>query len=170
MPHETIVVLTTSLLCSLYPFSYRGVVCTSRYLFLHVVLISSFHSIAVLPTTLIFRTFARYSLFLFCLFYNTLHILASSSSQRALSHSLQWYLDPIELDSEPYVLVITTSFTSSFFPSYSAKIQSVRKLALKIGQKSLLLYVVFITSLGCSNPRITQHKIYTAFRGVYVLS
>ena len=36
--------------------------------------------------------------------------------------------------------------------------------------KSLLLYVVFITSLGCSNPRITRHKKYTAFCGVYVLS
>lgn len=58
-------------------------------LFLHVVHASSFYSIAVLPTTLIFRTFARYSLFLFCLFYNTLHILASSSSQRAVLHSLQ---------------------------------------------------------------------------------
>ena len=57
-----------------------------------------------------------------------------------------------------------------FLPYYSAKIQSVRKLALKIGQKSLLLYVVFITSLGCSNPRITRHKKYTAFRGVCVLS
>ena len=68
------------------------------------------------------------------------------------------------------MLVITTSFTSSFFPYYSAKIQSVRKLALKIGQKSLLLYVVFITSLGCSSLSITRHKKYTAFRGVYVLS
>ena len=68
------------------------------------------------------------------------------------------------------MLVITTSFTSSFFPYRSAKTQSVRKLALKIGQKSLLLYVVFITSLGGSNPRITRHKKYTAFCGVYVLS
>ena len=57
-----------------------------------------------------------------------------------------------------------------FLPYYSAKIQSVRKLALKIGQKSLLLYVVFITSLGCSSLSITRHKKYTAFRGVYVLS
>lgn len=36
-------------------------------------------------------------------------------------------------------------------------------------QKSLLLCVVFITSLGCSSLSITRHKIYTAFRGVYVL-
>ena len=89
MPHETIVALTTSLLCSLYPSSYRGVVCTSRYLRLCVVHMSSFCLIAVLPTTLIIRTFARYSLFIFCIFYNALYILASSSSQRALSHSLQ---------------------------------------------------------------------------------
>lgn len=56
------------------------------------------------------------------------------------------------------------------FPYYSAKTQSVRKLALKIGQKSSLLYVVFITSLGCSSLSITRHKKYTAFCGVYVLS
>lgn len=56
------------------------------------------------------------------------------------------------------------------FPYYSAKTQSVRKLALKIGQKSSLLCVVFITSLRCSSLSITRHKKYTAFRGVYVLS
>ena len=89
MPHETIVALTTSLLCSLYPFSYRGVVCTSRYLRLCVVHMSSFYLIAVLPTTLILRTFAQYSLFIFCIFYNALYILAVSSSQKALLHSLQ---------------------------------------------------------------------------------
>lgn len=89
MLHETIVALITSLLCSLYPSSYRGVVCTSRYLRLCVVHMSSFCLIAVLPTTLIIRTFARYSLFIFCIFYNALYILALSSSQKALLHSLQ---------------------------------------------------------------------------------
>ncbi len=68
------------------------------------------------------------------------------------------------------MLVITTSFASSFFPYHSAKTQSVRKLALKIGQKPLLLYVVFITSLACSRLNFTRHKKYTAFCGVYVLS
>ncbi len=87
--HKAIVESSTSLLCSLYPSGCPDVVYTSSYLFLHVVLVSSFCSIAVLLTTLIFRTFARYSLFLFCLFYNTLHILTSSSSQRAMLHSPQ---------------------------------------------------------------------------------
>lgn len=89
MPHETIVALTTSLLCSLYTSSYRGVVCTSWYLHLYVVYMSSFHLIAVLPTTFILRTFAQYSLFIFCIFYNALYILALPSPQKALLHSLQ---------------------------------------------------------------------------------
>ena len=89
IPHETIVALITSLLCSLYPSSYNGVVCTSLYLRLYVVYMSSFYLIAVLPTTFILRTFARYSLFIFCIFYNALYILALPSSQKALLHSLQ---------------------------------------------------------------------------------
>ena len=89
MSPKTIVTLTTSLLCSLHSSGYRGVVCTSRYLRLCVVHMSSFCLIAVFPTTLILRTFAQYSLFIFCIFYNVLYILALPSSQKALLHSLQ---------------------------------------------------------------------------------
>ena len=92
MLHETIVALITSLLCSLYPSSYRGVVCTSRYLRLCVVHMSSFCLIAVLPTTLIIRTFARYSLFIFCIFYNALYIgiILVTESFVAFSTIIAW--------------------------------------------------------------------------------
>jgi len=53
---------------------------------------------------------------------------------------------------------------------HSVKTQRAHKLVLKIGKKSSLLCVVFITSLGCSSLGITRHKKYTAFRGVCVLS
>ena len=56
------------------------------------------------------------------------------------------------------------------YPLFARTIQQKHrapdKLALKSGQKPPLLYVVFITFLGCSSSRITQHKKYTAFRGV----
>ena len=156
-PHKAIVEFRTSLLWSLYHFGCPAVVYTSLCRFLHVVLGLSFCSIAVLPTTLIFRTFARHSLFIFCIFYNALHILASSSSQRALLHSLQWYLDPIELDDKPHVLVITTLCTPFF-----SHILFSKKHSAPISLCSKLAKIVSTLRCFYHISRILQPKHHTA--------
>lgn len=86
-----------------------------------------------------------------CILYNNISIL-SSLTTRLACWLLQHYLYPFS------------------YTYHSVKAQSVHKLVLKIGQKSSLLCVVFITSLRCSSLSITRHKKYTAFRGVCVLS
>lgn len=86
-----------------------------------------------------------------CILYNNSLILSILTVSR-MCYLLQHHLHPLS------------------FPITQQKTQSVRKLALKIGQRSSLLYVVFITSLACSSLSIARHKKYTAFRGVCVLS
>mgnify|MGYP002888792003 CR=1 FL=1 len=86
-----------------------------------------------------------------CILHNNISILSSLTTS-LMCWLLQHYLYP---------------FSCTY---HSVKTQRTHKLVLKIGQKSSLLYVVFITSLGYFNLNITRHKKYTAFRGVCVLS
>jgi|GEM_PF-2066262 len=86
-----------------------------------------------------------------CILHNNILVL-SSLTVSLMCWLLQHYLYPFS------------------YTYHSVKTQRAHKLVLKIGKKSSLLCVVFITSVGCSSLSITRHKKYTAFRGVYVLS
>ena len=86
-----------------------------------------------------------------CILHNNISILSR------LTTSLMWWL------LQHYLHPFSCTY-------HSVKTQLTHKLVLKIDQKSSLLYVVFITSLGCSSLHNTRHKKYTAFRGVCVLS
>lgn len=86
-----------------------------------------------------------------CILYNNISTLSSLTTS-LLCWLLQHYLYP---------------FSCTY---HSVKTQHAHKPVLKIGKKSSLLCVVFITSVGCSSLSSTRHKKYTAFRGVCVLS
>lgn len=83
-----------------------------------------------------------------CILYNNTLVL-SSLTVSLMCLLLQHYLYP---------------FSCTY---HSVKTQRAHKLVLKIGQKSSLLCVVFITSLGYSSLSITRHKNTPLF-AVYV--